>query len=98
MLFPIVVLLLVSSIMLSTARKLPIWLPYRASCMKALGLAVPTWIGASSFFSLEVWHHVFLFVLATFKTYTSPEGTYSIPIGLRSVPIGVVFLLFAEDS
>lgn len=95
MLFPVVVLLLVSSIMLLITRKLPIWLPYPASCMKALGLAVPTWIGASAFFSLEVWHHVFLFVLVTFKTYTSPEGTYSIPIGLQSIPIGVVFLLFA---
>ena len=63
--------------------------------MKALGLAVPTWIGASAFFSLEVWHHVFLFALAIFKTYTFPEGTYSIPIGLQSIPIGVVFLLFA---
>ena len=81
MLFPLIALLLISSIMLLIKRKLPVWLPSPISWLKALGLAIPTWIGASAFFSLEVWHHVFLFALATIST--------------RSLNPGVFFLLFA---
>lgn len=59
-------LLIVSSIARATKT---IWFPYPRAWLKALGLAVPTWTGATAIFSLEVWHFVFLFILYHFVKY-----------------------------
>jgi len=45
--------------------KYPVLFPYPSSWLKALGLAFPTWAGATAMFSLEVWHFVFLFTRST---------------------------------
>lgn len=52
--------------------KYPIWFPYPTSWLKALGLAFPTWAGATAMFSLEVWHFVFLFTRSTAIGASSP--------------------------
>lgn len=40
------------------------WFPYPSSWLKALGLAVPFWMGAVGVFSLMSWQFIFLFILA----------------------------------
>lgn len=53
--------------------KWPVWFPYPSSWLKALGLAIPTWVGAVAFFSLEVWHSIFLFILSAVTRSSSPS-------------------------
>lgn len=55
------------------------WFPYPSAWLKALGLAVPTGIGAVVVFSLLFWQFVFLFILAV----------------IERLPIPNIFLVFA---
>lgn len=55
------------------------WFPYPSSWLKALGLAVPFWMGAVGVFSLMSWQFIFLFILAV----------------INRSPIPNIFLVFA---
>lgn len=52
------------------------WLPSPSAWLKALGLAVPTWVGAVAVFSLEVWHFIFLLILAVGKHSSSATSVF----------------------
>lgn len=62
--FIIVFLLLLIGLTVITKGKKSIWIPSPSCWLKALGLAIPTWVGCSAFFSLEVWHGAFMLILA----------------------------------
>lgn len=72
-------LLLVSWIARATKAK---WFPYPSAWLKALGLAVPSGIGAVIALSLLSWQFVFLFVLAV----------------VDRLPIPNIFLVFAAGT
>jgi ABC-type antimicrobial peptide transport system permease subunit len=61
MLLIVGILLIIGLIVAVTKTK---WFPYPSSWLKALGLAVPVWIGAVAVFSLMSWQFIFLFILA----------------------------------
>lgn len=66
--FITIFLLLLAGLTIVTRGKKSIWVPSPSCWLKAIGLAIPTWIGCTAIFSLEVWHGVFLIILAAFKS------------------------------
>lgn len=70
------ILLIIGLIAMVTKAK---WFPYPSSWVKALGLAVPFWMGAVGVFSLMSWQFIFLFILAV----------------VNRSPIPNIFLIFA---
>lgn len=70
------VLLIISLLAAVTKTK---WLPYPSSWLKALGLALPIWIGAVGVFNLMSWQFIFLYILAV----------------VNRSPIPNIFLIFA---
>jgi len=53
--------LLIGSTVITRGKK-SIWIPSPSCWLKAIGLAIPTWVGGggTAIFSLEVWHGIFL--------------------------------------
>jgi hypothetical protein len=70
MLLIVGILLIIGLIATVTKTK---WFPYPSSWLKALGLAVPVWIGAVAVFSLMSWQFIFLFILAVVNRYPIPN-------------------------
>jgi hypothetical protein len=58
MLLIVGILLIIGLIAAVTKTK---WFPYPSSWLKALGLTVPTWIGAVAAFNLLSWQFIFLY-------------------------------------
>lgn len=78
------VLLIIGLIAAVTKTK---WFPYPSSWLKALGLAVPTWIGAVAIFSLEVWHFIFLLILAVVNHSPIPSIIFVLAAGMLIVSL-----------
>ncbi len=76
MLLLIGILLIISLIAAVTKTK---WLPYPSSWLKALGLAVPVWIGAVAALNVFSWQFIWLFILAV----------------IEHAPVPTIFLIFA---
>lgn len=70
MLLIVGVLLIIGLIAAVTKTK---WLPYPSSWLKALGLAVPIWIGAVGVFNLMSWQFIFLYILAVVNRSPIPD-------------------------
>lgn len=49
------------------------WLPYPSSWLKALGLAVPIWIGTVGVFNLMSWQFIFLYILVVVNRSPIPD-------------------------
>jgi hypothetical protein len=69
------------------------WFPYPSAWLKALGLAVPTWIGATTVFTLEIWHFIFLFVLAVVKRAPSDALTGFLLFATGALGVSLVWYL-----
>lgn len=75
------------------------WFPYPSSLLKALGLAIPTWVGATAVFSLEVWHGIFFVciggcrwrIISIFYSSVCRRGFSSIPYLVSTANVSVLF-------
>ena len=85
--FIIVFLLLLIGLTIITRGRKSIWVPSPNCWLKALGLAIPVWVGGTAILSLEVWHGAFLVVLAAFKR--APSATIG---GLSLFTVGFLFV------
>lgn len=88
--FIIVFLVLLIGSTVITRNKKSVWIPSPSCWLKAIGLAIPTWVAGSAIFSLEVWHGVFLVVLAAFKS-----APLSVIKGLSLFTVGFLLVSLA---
>lgn len=85
--FIIVFLLLLIGLTIITRGKKSIWIPSPSCWLKAMGLAIPVWVGGTAIFSLEVWHGTFLVILAAFNS-----APLTVIKGLSLFAVGFLFV------